>query len=232
MEPAKRYFVLSRKVGGELSFQTPQEFADGAFTEIRLIQDVDDLYNFGKRNQGTMAQLRRSALNGDVVVNTIVAEIKARAHVLKRRRKSDASLVRRQENEDGEPGALAFPKERRIRNKDHLQFVAQQPCLICGRRPSHAHHLRFAQRKALGMKVSDEFTVPLCSVHHDAVHRVGNEQGWWIAQAIDPLKVAAQLWGTSIGRPPEDAANQDARSVAPNGAPPSNAASSEGTSDR
>ena len=197
-----------------------------------MIQDVDDLYNFGKRNEGTMAQLRRAALNGDVVVNTIVAEIKARAHVLKRRRKSDASLLRRQESQDAEPGALAFPKERRIRNKDHLQFVAQQPCLICGRRPSHAHHLRFAQRKALGLKVSDEFTVPLCSVHHDAVHRVGNEQGWWVSQAWDPLKVAAQLWGTSIGRPPEGAARQDARSVAPDGAPASNATSSEDTSDR
>jgi hypothetical protein len=36
---------------------------------------------------------------------------------------------------------------------------------LCGRRPSHAHHVRFAQARALGMKVSDEFTVPLCSVH-------------------------------------------------------------------
>ena len=80
-------------------------------------------------------------------------------------------------------------------------------------------------RNALGMKVSDEFTVPLCSVHHDAVHRAGNEQGWWVAQAIDPLKVAAQLWGTSTGRPPEEAAHQDARSDVPNGAPPPNVGS-------
>jgi hypothetical protein len=75
------------------------------------------------------------------------------------------------------------------------------------------------------MKVSDEFTVPLSSVHHVAVHRVGNEQEWWVAQTSDALKVAAQFWGTSMGRPPEGAARQDARSVAPNGAPASNAAS-------
>ena len=96
-------------------------------------------------------------------------------------------------------GALAFPKERRLRNKPHLKFVARQPCLICGRQPTHAHHVRFAQRRGLGQKVSDEFTVPLCSLHHDAVHRVGNERGWWVAQAIDPLKVAEQLWACSNG---------------------------------
>ena len=82
------------------------------------------------------------------------------------------------------PGAidksvLAFPEPRRHRNKDHLRFVAKQPCLICGRQPCDAHHLRFAQSRGLGLKVSDEFTVPLCRGHHRELHRAGNEASWW-----------------------------------------------------
>ncbi len=55
---------------------------------------------------------------------------------------------------------LALPAPRRIRDREHVKSVAKQPCLICGRRPADAHHLRFAQSPALGRKVSDEFTVP------------------------------------------------------------------------
>jgi hypothetical protein len=38
-------------------------------------------------------------------------------------------------------------------------------------------HLRFAQPRGLGQKVSDEFTVPLCREHHRELHRAGKEQG-------------------------------------------------------
>src|SRR5262245_5310467 len=89
---------------------------------------------------------------------------------------------------------LAIAKPRRYRNKDHLRYVARQACLNCGRQPSDPHHLRYAQPRALGRKASDEFTVPLCRVHHREVHRVGNEQAWWQAAGIDPLSVAQKLW--------------------------------------
>jgi ERF superfamily len=74
---------------------------------------------------------------------------------------------------------LAMPELRRIRDRDHVRSVAQHPCLICGRRPADAHHLRFVQSKALGRKVSDEFTVPLCRGHHRELHRCGDEAAWW-----------------------------------------------------
>ena len=76
---------------------------------------------------------------------------------------------------------LEVSAPRRYRNKEHLRFVAQQPCLVCARAPSDAHHLRFMQPRALGCKASDEFTVPLCRAHHRAVHRAGDEQAWWTA---------------------------------------------------
>ena len=89
---------------------------------------------------------------------------------------------------------LTFPEPRRIRDRDHVRFVATQPCLICGRRPSDTHHLRFAQSRALGRKVSDEFTVPLCRGHHREVHRCGDEAQWWRKAAINPIVSARALW--------------------------------------
>jgi hypothetical protein len=89
---------------------------------------------------------------------------------------------------------LALAAPRRYRNREHLRYVAQQACLICGRKQSDPHHLRYLQPRALGRKASDEFAVPLCRSHHRAVHRAGNEQAWWKAAGIDPVSVARQLW--------------------------------------
>ena len=89
---------------------------------------------------------------------------------------------------------LTLREPRRFRDKTHVKFVAKQPCLICGRRPSDAHHLRFAQHRALGRKVSDEFVVPLCRGHHREVHRSGDEASWWSKAAIDPIDAARILW--------------------------------------
>jgi hypothetical protein len=89
---------------------------------------------------------------------------------------------------------LVFSKPRRIRDRDHIRHLIKQPCLICGRRPSDPHHLRFAQSRALSRKVSDEFTVPLCRTHHREIHRSGNEGLWWRNTGIDPLAAARTLW--------------------------------------
>jgi hypothetical protein len=90
--------------------------------------------------------------------------------------------------------ALALPEPRRIRDRDHVRHVAKQPCLICGRRPSDPHHLRFAQNRALGRKVSDEFVVPLCRGHHREVHRCGDEAAWWRKVGVNPMVAARTLW--------------------------------------
>ena len=95
---------------------------------------------------------------------------------------------------------LAIPEIRRLRDKDDLRFVATQPCLVCGRQPAEAHHLRFAQPSAMGRKVSDAFTVPLCALHHRDLHTTGNERAWWERKKIDPLPVANDLWNQSRGR--------------------------------
>ncbi len=105
---------------------------------------------------------------------------------------------------------LALPEPRRFRDKVHCKFVAQQPCLICGRQPADAHHLRFAQHPALGRKVSDEFIVPLCRGHHREVHRSGDEASWWSKTGVDPIGIARMLWiETNPLRSVADARNPD-----------------------
>jgi hypothetical protein len=89
---------------------------------------------------------------------------------------------------------LTLPLPRRVRDREHVKSVAKQPCLVCGRRPADAHHLRFAQAPAFGRKVSDEFTVPLCRGHHREVHHCGDEVAWWNKTGIDPSTAARVLW--------------------------------------
>ena len=71
----------------------------------------------------------------------------------------------------------------------------------CVQNDRNAHHLKIAQPRSLGRKVSDEFAVPLCRAHHRGVHRAGDERAWWKAAGIDPIKVARKLWKETRQRP-------------------------------
>ena len=95
---------------------------------------------------------------------------------------------------------LTIGEPKRLRDKAHLKFVASQACLICGRQPCDPHHLRFAQPRAIGLKVSDEFTVPLCRGHHRQLHQAGNEVAWWKKLNINALEIAEGLWKQSHNR--------------------------------
>jgi hypothetical protein len=98
------------------------------------------------------------------------------------------------QTDPGDQAVIAIGKPVRERDRNHLRFVAAQPCLVCGRIPSDAHHLKFAEQRAMGRKVSDRFAVPICRLHHRELHRHGNERAWWQSHGIDPLPIAASLW--------------------------------------
>jgi hypothetical protein len=98
---------------------------------------------------------------------------------------------------------VPLPKEVRRRSKAHLDFIRAQPCVVCQRQPCDAHHLKFAQGRALGRKVSDEFTVPVCRNHHDELHRHGDERAWWTNLKILPLDRAKKLWASSPAHLPQ-----------------------------
>jgi hypothetical protein len=102
-------------------------------------------------------------------------------------------------------GVTTIGKPVRERDRDHLRFVAAQPCLVCGRTPSDAHHIKFAEHRAMGRKASDRFAVPICRLHHRELHRRGNERLWWQNQGIDPLAIAAFLWARTHAGAPADA---------------------------
>jgi hypothetical protein len=112
-----------------------------------------------------------------------------------RRTRSSTAALRVDVGSAGLPAS----KPRRSRDKFHLKFVTRQPCTVCGRQPCEAHHLRYAQPRALGRRVSDEFTVPLCRLHHRELHHVGDERAWWEQFKIDPLPIALRFWQETRG---------------------------------
>ena len=108
---------------------------------------------------------------------------------------STQSIASPQPHANGiDKSVLTLPEPRRIRDREHVRSVMRNGCLVCGRTPSDAHHLRFTQKRALGRKVSDEFVVPLCRGHHRELHRHGDEAAWWTKLGLDPVAAARTLW--------------------------------------
>jgi hypothetical protein len=146
-----------------------------------------------RRNRSNIAQRVGETLMNDTEVSqhpersssALGIQAKVATRLPQRPKQSDTII---------DKSVLALPEPRRIRDRDHVKYVATQACLICGRCPSDAHHLRFAQSRALGRKVSDEFTVPLCRGHHREVHRCNDEPGWWNKAGIDSIDAAHTLW--------------------------------------
>jgi hypothetical protein len=132
-------------------------------------------------------------------------------HLTEPRQKSRAGgPEKRRRSQAVNKAALIIPEPRRIRDREHVRYVARQPCLVCGRIPCDAHHLRFAQPRAIGRKVSDEFTVPLCRGHHREVHRSGDEAAWWQKTGIVPAAAARRLWLKTHPLPATNAAREKA----------------------
>jgi hypothetical protein len=126
--------------------------------------------------------------------DTLVVEAAFSQKLAERQNSESAAAAFSQANDKSE---LAFPEPRRARDKAHLRFVAKQPCVVCGRQPSDPHHLKFAQVRGLSLKVSDEFTVPLCRAHHRELHRADKEIEWWSRLGIEPIDLARKLWLTT-----------------------------------
>jgi len=116
---------------------------------------------------------------------------------------------RRERKKNGSEAVIVIAKPVRERDRNHLRFVAAQPCLVCGRTPSDPHHIKFAGQQAMGRKVSDRFTVPICRLHHRELHRRGNERAWWQTRGIDPLAIAARLWAQTHAAEAAEMGNED-----------------------
>jgi Rad52/22 family double-strand break repair protein/Protein of unknown function (DUF968) len=187
-------FTLHIPDGQKQSFGHERDWLAAAHAAVPQIETLTALYAFWNLNKCVFKQVRLSPIVTGAMVESLIEALKARARALGRSIPPPPAP-----KSDSKAGVLLIPKEKRIRSKAHLAFVRTLPCIVCGRQPSHAHHIKFAQQGALGMKVSDEFTVPLCFLHHDALHQAGNERAWWEACKIDPLPIAADLWASTRG---------------------------------
>jgi len=185
-QPRQRPPVLS----SEASFVLRDELV----AEIKLLQSNDDLALWAHRRLPAKNTLQASdarlvELTYQAAVGSFPAEVDPQVEPIRK-------MVQR-------------------RSKAHLRFVAAQPCLVCQRTPCDAHHLKFAQPRALGRKVSDEFTVPLCRQHHRQLHHHGNEVAWWANADIAPLKVAEELWHQTLLQTSADRSHRPSSQIAP-----------------
>ena len=179
LEPKASAVLRDQLITQLKALNSPEEAADWAH---RVLASKNSLVLVHAEQVELAFQLKLSALVTDQPSVATQPEALRRLHRGRNRATGVNKMV------------LALPVPRRIRDREHVKSVAKQPCLVCGRRPADAHHLRFAQPPTLGRKVSDEFTVPLCRGHHREVHRCGDEAAWWDKTGIDAAAAARALW--------------------------------------
>jgi ERF superfamily len=184
----------------ELSAALSASLRDELLREIESLKTADDAALWAQRRLGTKSTLHSADATHvergfqDRLIRFTSDAAAASIQKVEQPLHRPGQNKKRSRSASIDKTVLALPAPRRIRDRDHVKWVAKQPCLVCGRSPVDAHHLRFAQSPALGRKVSDEFTVPLCRGHHRELHRCGDEAAWWKRTGIDPSAAARVLW--------------------------------------
>lgn len=202
--------LRSRKGAPAESYDKPELFAEALKRALSRTSDITTLFDIWEQNVDIVRALNKLSKQAggsqEGLAKSLVEYFKARAIACAKAPETSngsGSLEingRAPRSANGsqaryvDKSALHLSEPKRIRSKEHLRHVAKQPCLVCGRNPSQAHHLRFAQPRAMARKVSDEFTVPLCAIHHTEVHHAGDEKVWWEEKSIEPLSIAKELW--------------------------------------
>jgi hypothetical protein len=181
-----------------------EELGRQLISELEQLQDPEELASWAHRALALKNQLSaRDAQAVEAAFAARIARVGESAPVSgPEKRKANGHRRRPRQSEPSSQEVTVIGKPVRERDRDHLRFVAAQPCLVCGRTPSDPHHLKFAEQRAMGRRVSDRFTVPICRLHHRELHRRGNERAWWQKQAIDPLVIAASLWAKTQAATP------------------------------
>jgi hypothetical protein len=211
----------------QANFEKPSEFATALRTAMNEAQDIELLFAIWEQNVETVRAISRAMKQDQLpksgIAPQLVAYLKQCAIALVKPAVDQSPDDKGSAASDRPPSGkqkidksiLTIGQPKRIRCKEHLRFVASHPCAICGRSPAHAHHVRYAQSRGLGLKVSDEFTVPLCATHHHQTHATGKEREWWQQRNIDPLIIAHTLWQQSRDRHPTDDEDEASKHQSP-----------------
>jgi hypothetical protein len=203
-------WVLRSEDGSSVSsHDTPTAFIAALCRAMTEAKDIELLYDLWEKNIETLRALHRSSKEeSSEIIPKLVGHLRSCAVGLVKQAGTALALEESNVARSDDPAArriidksaLAISEPKRIRCKEHLRYVASQPCVICGRLPSHPHHVRYAQSRGIGLKVSDEFVVPLCAIHHPQLHQTTKERKWWQERKIDPLMIADALWRESQRR--------------------------------
>ncbi len=193
-----RFWTLYTPDGDRMAAsKDPVAFCAAIRKHLQSLDRPAAVKSFWKRNSKTISQLQTEQPR--------LASKSGRhfAQILEEIYKRRLAALNRQARDTQTPGKSVkpIPKDTRCKDPRHLKYVASRPCMVCGSQPSHAHHILYAQPRALGRKVGDEWTVPLCPKHHRSLHGFGDEPEWWRRLGIDPLQEATRLrYMTSSGR--------------------------------
>ena len=195
-------WVLRSSTGKPVSsHDTAKSFIEALKQAMSEAHDIELLYDVWEQNIDTLRVLHRSSNERPGIVPTMVSHLRACAVDLVKRA-SNGSAASCGKGNGGtrhkiDKSVLTISEPRRIRCKEHLRFVAESALSRLRTLTYHAHHIRYAQPAVSSLKVSDEFTVPLCAIHHSENHTTGNERRWWQERNLDPLPVAHRLWQNS-----------------------------------
>jgi DNA recombination protein Rad52 len=183
------------------TYTDPVDFCAALLRQLEEVEDPRALKALWARHAAALEMLRcnfpelisNEGIHWAEVLLGLYSQRREAVHQLASTHEASASASHPSGNSSGDSIAQT-PEPRRVRDKEHLRFVASLPCLVCGRAPGQPHHIRFAQPRAMGSKPGDQWVVPLCNTHHRALHDAGNERVWWQNAKIDPLAEAERLW--------------------------------------
>src|SRR6516164_6284294 len=199
LQPSDRRARAQRPKPPTLSPDASESLRHQLISELEPLKDPEALASWAHRALPLKNQLSASdAETVEAAFAVRLTHLSESAPVLT----PDDRKANERQSKPGSKEVTVIGKPVRERDREHLKFVAAQPCLVCGRTPSDPHHLKFAEQRAMGRRVSDRFTVPICRLHHRQLHRRGNERAWWQKQAIDPLVIAASLWAKTHAATP------------------------------
>jgi Rad52/22 family double-strand break repair protein len=202
-EMPSAWTVLAASGEPQQTCDSPKDFLSALREAMSRARSVDELFGVWERNLNSIRLIgkhRRTTSRKDTSAQDLVAHLRTCAVALAVPKGNPAKGEEVLPRPKIDKSVLTISESRRIRSKEHLLLVASKCCVICGRTPSHAHHVRYAQPRGVSLKVSDEFTVPLCAIHHSENHVTGDERAWWAKRDIDPLKIARELWLETTGR--------------------------------
>ena len=154
-------WVLRSSTGVSLaSFEVATTFAEALRKALGDAEDIERLFAIWEQNIETVRainkHLRQDRLPRSGLAQQLVAHLKACAIALAKKERIGAWAARNDTSSEPHPdedrsrpkidkSVLTLSEPKRLRSREHLRFVAQRPCLVCGRSPSHAHHIRYAR---------------------------------------------------------------------------------------